>query len=307
MGGVAPIAANGSSPIAYAWSMNPRNTEGSSARHFLYPLNPISTPGYVFTDKSGTEWPASYEGFLAYVDYDEPSEWGLTTGFRKIRGSDMVWAYFVKPDGTIRAAGRVREQPHWKHEWGRWAIWIDWDQALTERLGREPIHFEEYRQHVQQSAIEASATTTRLLRARLEGDQSQTQRKREAAVRFARREVESRLGQGDFRRELLRAYNNRCAVTGCSVVSLLEAAHIRGVRDGGDHSVTNGLLLRADIHSLFDVGMLWIDTDMRVCVDRRIPDPDYRKYHRVHLQLPSARSDQPRKAALRRHRLIHQR
>ena len=69
----------------------------------------------------------------------------------------------------------------------------------------------------------------------------------------AHREITVRRGQKKFRKALFAAYRNRCAVTGSSVYFVLEAAHID--RYFGDHSnhVTNGLLLRADLHTLFDL------------------------------------------------------
>jgi hypothetical protein len=219
----------------------------------------------------------------------------------------MVWAYFAKPEGAIRAAGRIRDLPHWIEDWGRWAIWIDWDKALTESLGRQPIRYEEFQQPVQASVMEANSTTRRLLISRLERHQSQPERERDMVVRFIGRQVQSRLGQGDFRQSLLRAYNNRCAVTDCNIETVLQAAHIRSVGDGGTHAVTNGLLLRADIHNLFDRGLIWIDSKLIVRVAQRIDDPDYRRYHGVPLHVPSASSDRPSKAALQRHRSIHQR
>lgn len=67
-----------------------------------------------------------------------------------------------------------------------------------------------------------------------------------------------RRGQPRFRRLLLDAYLGRCAITGTAIPALLEAAHISRYR--GDHTdrVDNGLLLRADIHTLFDLHLLTV-------------------------------------------------
>jgi putative restriction endonuclease len=64
--------------------------------------------------------------------------------------------------------------------------------------------------------------------------------------------VTPRLGQGTFRVLVTDAYERRCAVTGERVLPVLEAAHIRPYVEMGPHRVDNGLLLRSDLHTLFD-------------------------------------------------------
>ena len=72
-------------------------------------------------------------------------------------------------------------------------------------------------------------------------------------------QVMLRRGQQAFRKTLLDHHKNTCMVTGCRIRDLLEAAHIRPYRGKKDNHVDNGLLLRADIHTLFDVDLLGID------------------------------------------------
>jgi hypothetical protein len=69
---------------------------------------------------------------------------------------------------------------------------------------------------------------------------------------------QTRIGQSDFRRRLIQAYGGRCAVTGCTVEEALEAAHIIPDSLIGDRGMDprNGLLLRADVHRLFDCGVV---------------------------------------------------
>jgi putative restriction endonuclease len=71
--------------------------------------------------------------------------------------------------------------------------------------------------------------------------------------------VAPRLGQGAFRLLVTDAYNRRCAVTQERILPVLEAAHIRRYSSGGEHSLANGLLLRSDLHRLFDLGYLMVD------------------------------------------------
>jgi putative restriction endonuclease len=82
--------------------------------------------------------------------------------------------------------------------------------------------------------------------------------------------VKPRLGQGAFRVEVTDAYQRRCAVTGEKTLPALEAAHIKPYADNGPHEVRNGLLLRSDLHNLFDQGYLTVTNDHRVEVSRRI-------------------------------------
>ena len=66
--------------------------------------------------------------------------------------------------------------------------------------------------------------------------------------------IRPRRGQGAFRLIVSDAYHKRCAVTGEKTFPVLEAAHIKPVARGGDHRTANGLLLRSDLHTLFDLG-----------------------------------------------------
>ncbi|MFQ5511988.1 MAG: HNH endonuclease [Candidatus Krumholzibacteriia bacterium] len=80
----------------------------------------------------------------------------------------------------------------------------------------------------------------------------------------------ARLGQGAFRVLVTDAYERRCAITGERTLPVLQAAHIKPFAESGPNRVDNGLLLRSDLHILFDRGFLTIDKDHRVEVSRRI-------------------------------------
>lgn len=82
--------------------------------------------------------------------------------------------------------------------------------------------------------------------------------------------IRPRLGQGAFRVLVTDIYRRRCAVTQERTLPALEAAHIRPYSDGGAHEPRNGLLLRRDIHSLFDAGYVTVTPDLRFEVSRRI-------------------------------------
>ena len=81
------------------------------------------------------------------------------------------------------------------------------------------------------------------------------------------RQIVSRRGQAGFRAALLEAYRGRCPITGCEVAAALEGAHLRPYRGSNlTQSISNGLLLRADIHTLFDLGLLAPDPVTRTIV-----------------------------------------
>ena len=107
----------------------------------------------------------------------------------------------------------------------------------------------------------------------------------EAQARFGEPQlVRPRLGQGGFRILVTDTYNRRCAITGERTLPALEAAHIRPYGEGGEHDARNGLLLRRDIHSLFDAGYVTVTPDARFEVSRRIKEEfeNGRHYYELH-------------------------
>lgn len=124
--------------------------------------------------------------------------------------------------------------------------------------------------------------------------------------------VQPRLGQGSFQTAVLDAYGRRCAITGERVVPVLEAAHIRSYSEGGEHRIDNGLLLRRDVHALFDRGYITVSPDLEVLVSRRLRTEfdngeDYLMLHGSQLRHPSNPGDAPGSEFLdwhNRHRFV---
>lgn len=111
--------------------------------------------------------------------------------------------------------------------------------------------------------------------------------------------INVRRGQLEFREKLLAAWQRRCAVTSCSIVGLLEAAHISPHAEGVDYRTSNGLLLRADIHTLFDLGLISIDEHLQVHLAEEIQFSEYARYSRKQIdRLPERSSDAPSHEAL---------
>ncbi len=84
--------------------------------------------------------------------------------------------------------------------------------------------------------------------------------------------IRPRLGQGGFRILVTDIYRRHCAITGEKALPVLDAAHIRPVSQGGRHQVQNGILMRTDIHRLFDRGYVTVTPDNRFRVSRRIKE-----------------------------------
>ncbi len=82
--------------------------------------------------------------------------------------------------------------------------------------------------------------------------------------------VRNRVGQQAFKGLVLTSYDRRCAITGNHIGPTLEAAHIRPVALEGQNRVDNGLLLRSDVHTLFDLGYLGINPKFELQVSHRL-------------------------------------
>jgi putative restriction endonuclease len=111
--------------------------------------------------------------------------------------------------------------------------------------------------------------------------------------------TKARLGQGAFRVLVTESYQRRCAVTGERTLPVLEAAHIKPFAQSGPNRVNNGLLLRSDLHILFDRGYMTITDSMNVEVSRRIKEEfeNGRDYYAMHgkplIVIPSAAIERP--------------
>jgi putative restriction endonuclease len=118
--------------------------------------------------------------------------------------------------------------------------------------------------------------------------------------------VKPRLGQGTFRIAVTDAYGRGCAVTEEHSLPVLEAAHIKPYGLEGPHEVSNGLLLRADLHRLFDQGYVTVTTGLRLEVGQRLRQEfsngrSYYPLHGRHLRCPRALHERPSTEYLRWH------
>jgi putative restriction endonuclease len=118
--------------------------------------------------------------------------------------------------------------------------------------------------------------------------------------------VRQRLGQGAFRILVTDVYDRHCAITGEKALPALEAAHIKPVTEEGKHRVDNGLLLRSDIHRLFDAGYVTVTPDYKFHASRRLKDDfhngeEYLGLNGSSIWLPKASDSRPNREFLEWH------
>jgi len=107
-----------------------------------------------------------------------------------------------------------------------------------------------------------------------------------------------RLGQGSFRLILTDAYESRCALTSSRILHVLDSAHIKPYASSGTHSPTNGILLRKDIHTLFDLGYITVTPDYNVEISRKMKEEfengvEYYSIHGKPIHLPKIEQFRP--------------
>src|SRR5690606_9308378 len=113
-----------------------------------------------------------------------------------------------------------------------------------------------------------------------------------------------RLGQGAFRVMVIDAYNRKCAISGEKTLPVLESSHIKPFSKSGPHLISNALLLRSDLHKLYDSGYMTITPDYKVEISKRI-HTDFnngKEYYKLHgttlVNTPTQISSQPAKEFL---------
>lgn len=167
-----------------------------------------------------------------------------------------------------------------------------WLLPVDDSVGRELLKIVRKYLASTNSSVSLGKTRTRIMREKSPEEQA------EAIERGAR--SKGRIGQADFRARLIKAYGS-CAITGCEVEAALSAAHIWEYHQGGCEEVWNGILLRADIHLLFDRHLLRIfpgDPPI-VVLDETIREAVGYKFHLTPLKLPQNFNDERTSAVLR--------
>ncbi len=203
---------------------------------------------------------------------------------------------------------------HSSHEWNDWAIALSFEQR-----GLSYSYLEDFELAINDLskaaslyhqcnaindcerivAVIKSINEVKLLSNKLASEGFYNEANEEISRERATTSILRRRGQPKFRQDLLEAYDYCCAITGCSSVDALEAAHIIFYNETQNNKPTNGLLLRADIHTLFDCDLIAIDPDtMTVCVAPNLLK-DYGEFNNKSLRLPKNKKLAPNIEALK--------
>lgn len=269
-------------------------TQPANTRHFIYPLTLNS--GFSF----GRRKDITPDNFLADALAGKVNEWGLSKNYLVIQPGDWIWAYFGGKERQVHGVGMVVKPVGYRKDWQRHTVHVKWDPTLTRQLQDRPIYYEDYRQQVQSAAQRANSNTVTVLERWL--GQAPRGATSGSAVQRVPRQVLQRLGQSNFRSQAVRIFGGACAVTRAREPSVLQAAHIVAVEDGGTHAPENTLLLRADVHNLFDLGFVTVTRGLTIKVHAAVEDPQYRALDGKGLAQPMGVGRPDFVASLERHR-----
>ena len=114
--------------------------------------------------------------------------------------------------------------------------------------------------------------------------------------------IKDRPGHATFRQRVLAAYGSKCCITGEDTVGVLDAAHIQPYVNKESNHLQNGLPFRADLHRLFDAGLITVSEDYRVVLSDHLQSEAYADYDGRQILMPHASSNKPSKEALEVHR-----
>lgn len=264
-------------------------------QYWFYPVSPSS--GFSLLLASGEHVPVTAQALWDDIGKDHlaADAWQLSQGYKSMRAGDLVWIYESSPRREVVAVGRARNV----YQGGNgWYVDLLWDPDATADLERHPIPLSELEAPVQ-SVRRASAVEFAVLKARLLGDtdpasgSSWEPTSEQDARERVQTDIVRRRGQQQFREALLAAYDRQCAVTGCTAVPALEAAHILPYRGEHTNRVANGLLLRADIHTLFDLDLIGVNPDGRLLVSSQLGATEYERLRGSRVHMPKREEDRP--------------
>ena len=116
------------------------------------------------------------------------------------------------------------------------------------------------------------------------------------------KEITLRQGQGAFRSGLLTAYEGRCAISGSAVQQVLEAAHVTPYLGKETNHISNGLLLRSDLHTLWDRGLIYLCEELKLQLKPSLGTSEYASLAGEKIRARVANTPELSMAAVRAHR-----
>lgn len=276
---------------------------------------------YLFTWKPN-RWPHS--ALRKLVDTFESQaaveDWWRCSAQRKIRPGDR--AYLLKQGHPIGifGVGRVLGHPYKETRApgeNPWSVWIRFEASRGDVLWDPEVRFLVTESRLLQMNV-PTQWQTRASGVTLDSDVARridsiasdslrvggpaaTLVDKEVLRRRRLLELGTRPGQQAFREKLIQHYGGRCAVTGCATPAALEAAHIGTCEGRDDNSPTNGILLRSDIHALFDALLITLSEDgAKLELSSELNDRSYDFLPSVSVGRPSVAP--PSKEKIRTHR-----
>ena len=255
-----------------------------------YALSVRQTLGSRYADREPVVRP---DGLWLYAYHQENEDPSARDKEFTNRGLVACWKDRV-PVGVMR---QVSGKPHIRYHVLGLALVTGWDAGYFFLEGFSPSGA--YQEPGPAPGIEPLITIT-------DDERSARGAFDPANVKDARERVEAllvrRLGQPAFRNMLIRLYGGRCALTSCDVPQALEAAHVTPYRGAETNHATNGILLRSDIHTLFDQGLIAIDpTTRQVIIASALKGTAYGELEGRAIAEPSSPELQPSTAALVEH------
>lgn len=258
---------------------------------------------YLVNDRS-PEWgyDVSSVEFFKGTTHEGMHAWTLPRVLKAFEPGDFIWVRATSPLSAFVGLGQVATEL--KPDPDGAVFGVVFDPTLCRLMAANPI----------EGVLEKHTQTPRRL---TEGELRELHRRAGSlpkdpplpAGRITRlQEVLARQGQAVFRAKLMVAYEGRCAFSRTAVPEVLQAAHIEPYSRRPSNDLQNGLLLRADIHDLFDRGLLWVTDGLRVGVAKPLRGSEYEALRGKRIHVPADRSLHPdvRRFALHRTQIAGQ-
>ena len=236
-------------------------------------------------------------------------EWGITANRKTVSVGDYVWIYAGWDIKRVLAVGRVEDlptptkgNPKYKGYSHSHVLLVRINNEMTLRLQKAKSHitYDQFKQWVPGAIRKANPNTSKVFDRWIK-QKPMSHQEHDDEVFQIRREVLQRTGQAKFRETLRTTYGDVCAISRTTEPTALVAAHIQPVKSKGRHSANNGMLLRADIHTMFDSGLISVDGNYRIHVSSLVSDQRYLKLKGKKLHLPHDRRHWPSAQGLKQH------